>query len=168
MQRSNKNTFTFIELLTTMVVVAILAVLAVPRFDIVYDIKVNGAAKKIVADIRYVQSVAIARHTDTRIVFDTGTDTYQADYYTDSATWNPVTDPFTRGDLSTDFDTHTQYGGIDISSVDFGGTNTLMFNREGQPESQGGSDRSASVTITYKGTAITVNVASQTGKVTTS
>jgi len=63
----------------------ILAALAVPRFESFYSIKLNGAVKKVVSDIRYVQQLAVSEHTNTKIVFSAAANTYTAQKY------NPAT-----------------------------------------------------------------------------
>lgn len=86
--------FTIIELIMVIVIISILAVLALPRFDSFYEIKLNGAVKKIISDIRYAQQMAISRHEDYRVSF-TG-NTYDVRRVSDNAY---ATSPFTRETL---------------------------------------------------------------------
>lgn len=154
------------------VIVGILAVVTIPRFEVFYDIKLQGAAKKLLSDIRYIQNVALSRHTNTRIIFDETNEIYQASQCESSCTvssnWTAISDPFTRSDLIMDFRTDPQYGGVDISGVDFEGTATLRFNWEGTPQDANGSDLTSpgSVTLTLRGRTKAIRVTPQTGKVT--
>jgi prepilin-type N-terminal cleavage/methylation domain-containing protein len=164
--------FTLIELVMVIVIVGILAAVAVPRFDSFYAVKLAGAVRKTASDIRYVQQIAISRHTNTRVVFDTSSETYSAQQESSpgSGTWNNMTDPFTRGNLQTNFTTDAQYKDINIDSVDFGGAGqgTLRFNLEGVPENASGTDlvNDGTVVFTYKGNSNSITVTPNTGRVT--
>jgi len=160
--------FTVIELIMVIAIIGILAITAIPRFKVHSQIKVEGGAKKLASDIKYVQTAAISGHIDVRIVFDIVNDNYRVEYYDfNSSSWRPLQDPFTRGDMGMDFQTDYQYGGIEISEVDFEGTHTLRFNWRGTPQSSGGSDLSSpgTVILTYKGESVVIEVTPQTGKV---
>ncbi len=163
--------FTLIEVVMVIVIVGILAALAVPRFDSFYAAKLAGAVRKTASDIRYVQQIAISRHTNTRIVFNTASDTYSAQEESSpgSGTWNNMTDPFTRGALQTNFATDAQYKDIDIASVNFGGAGqgTLRFSLEGVPQNSSGTDLASdgSVAFTYRGNTNTITVTANTGLV---
>jgi len=160
--------FTLIEFIMVIVIMGILVTLAMPRFEVYYEIKLQAAAKRLASDIRYVQSAAISKHTDTRIVFDDIHNSYQASYYdTVSGSWQPIQDPFTRLDLTRDFNTDSQYKRIDITSVDINTTDTLKFNWWGTPRDGNDSDltNEGSVGLAYKGGSITIKVIPQTGKV---
>jgi prepilin-type N-terminal cleavage/methylation domain-containing protein len=134
--------FTLIELVMVMVIIAILAAWSIPRFDSFYSIKLSGAMKKVISDIRYVQQVAIARHTNTRIVFNKTTDVYAAEEESPagSNSWISIKSPFARGDLTVNYATDPQYKGIDITNVNFNSSNTLQFKWQGDPVSGGRVD----------------------------
>ena len=69
--------FTIIEMCMVIVIVAILAGLAIPKFDAYYDIKLGGTARKLMSDIRYAQRTAIAKHEDYGVDFDTTNHKYR-------------------------------------------------------------------------------------------
>ncbi len=159
-----KCALTLVEIIVIILIIGILAIVALPRFSVFYEIRLQGAAKKIVSDIRYAQSMAISYHTFTRIVFDESSDTYRGEYfYADE--WRNLRDPLTGEDLELDFRTDYQYKGIDILNVDFGGTTTLMFDWQGIPQDENGMERSGSLGLSYKGRLITITVAPRTGKI---
>jgi Tfp pilus assembly protein FimT len=166
-----KRSFTIIELIMIIVIIGILAALAIPRFSSFYVLKLDSAVKKVVEDIRYVQAVAISRHANTGIVFGEDIDTYRA-YVCDSdcetlANWFALEDPFTRGDLVIDFTDDPQYSGIDISGVDFGGTNTLRFDWQGIPQNRTGVALSSegTLTLSYRDNSYAIYVTPNTGRV---
>jgi prepilin-type N-terminal cleavage/methylation domain-containing protein len=154
--------FTIIEVIMTIVIISILAVLSLPRFDSFYEIKLNGAVKKVISDIRYAQQLAISRHEDYRVSF-TG-NTYDVRRVSDNAY---ATSPFTRGNLTVNFNTDTQYKGITISNPNFVGTTGLRFNWQGNPLGSTGANLTTTgqVTFSYQGNSLIVSVEPGTGKV---
>jgi prepilin-type N-terminal cleavage/methylation domain-containing protein len=134
--------FTLIELVMVMVIMAILTAWTIPRFESLYSIKLSGAMKKVVSDVRYVQQIAISRHTNTRMIFNKTTDVYVAEEEVPSGsnTWVSIKSPFTRGNLTVNYATDPQYKGINITDVNFNSTNTLQFKWLGEPVSGGRVD----------------------------
>ncbi|MBU1871798.1 MAG: prepilin-type N-terminal cleavage/methylation domain-containing protein [Candidatus Omnitrophica bacterium] len=159
--RSFKKAFTLIEMVMTILIIGILAAIAIPRFESFYSIKLDGATKKVVSDIRYIQQLALSRHTNCRIDFNPAANTYSAqeEVPQDSGNWVSAIDPFTHAALSVDFNNHTQYQGIGIDSAGFGGSSVLQFNWLGAPQSGG------SLVLVYQGRSRTISVESNTGRV---
>jgi prepilin-type N-terminal cleavage/methylation domain-containing protein len=152
--------FTLIELVMVLVLAGILAALAIPRFDSFYSIKLDGCAKKIAADVRYSQQMAVSRHSSSRIVFNIASDTYSAEeQLVTGGPWSGLKDPFTRYNLTMNFNSDPQYRGIDIVAANFASSNTLQFDWQGVVVSGG------SITLNYQGNARTIIVANNTGKV---
>lgn len=166
---NSKKTFTLTEIVMVLLIVGILSFVATTQFNVYYNVKLEGAAKKLISDIRYIQTVAVSMHTDTSIVFNTSTDTYQA-YYYDSGTssWLTVKDPFSNYDLAVNFVTDPQYTGIDINIANFAGFSTLQFNWRGFPQDSSGTDLTVTglVVLRYKGNTVTINISPKTGKAT--
>lgn len=177
MKRLPEKAWTIIELVMVITIAGILSVLAVSRFSTFYTVKLNTGAKKLLSDIRYVQQLAISEHTQTgtsqpgtRIVFDAVANTYTAQKW-DSVTssWVAITDPFSRGNLTQNFNSDPQYGGIDISATTLS-SSTLRFDKWGAPYE--GSDAAPvalaaerSVTLTFRGNTIAVYITPGTGRV---
>lgn len=153
--------FTLIEVVMVIVIVGILTAIAIPRFQAFYAVKLDGAAKKVISDIRYVQQIAIANHTSTRIVFDPVTERYRAEEESPRGSnfWRAISSPFMSGSMTADFTKDPQYAGINITSPSFGAGSTLMFDWRGQPVSGG------SVTLSYNDNTRRVEVVGTTGQV---
>jgi prepilin-type N-terminal cleavage/methylation domain-containing protein len=159
----NRKGFTIIEMVMVIIIVAILAVVSIPRFESFYYIKLDGAAKRVLTDIRFTQQLSIARHENYKIVFTTGTDIYQVQRVSDNVY---ATDPFTRANLIVNFTTDPQHKGIDISATNLT-AGTLQFDWQGIPYNSTGValTADASVTLTYKDNTKTIYVTPATGRV---
>lgn len=154
------------------VIVGILAAVTIPRFSAFHLLKLNGAMKKVIADIRYVQQLAISRHTNTQIVFGLSPPVYSTWEESPPGTniWTWIIDPFTRGNLQVNFNTDPQYGGISITAANFCGTvcgPTLRFNWQGIPQAANGTNLTSegTVSFSYQGNAYTIFVTPNTGRV---
>jgi prepilin-type N-terminal cleavage/methylation domain-containing protein len=161
MKRIIGRGFTIIELVMVIVITAILAMLAIPRFESFYSLKLSGAVKKAMSDIRYVQQMALARNTNTRIIFNTATDTYEAQEENPrgSANWQYLKDPFTKANQVVNYRTDPQYKGVSIANVNFNSGNILQFDWQGTPQSEG------QVTFTCRGNTRIIIVEANTGRV---
>ena len=153
-----KSGFSLIETVMVIVIVGILAGLAIPRFDSFFNIKLDGAVKKLVLDIRYIQQLAVARHENYAITFNTGNNTYRGYRVLDNS---PVKDPFTQAYLDPwiNFNTDAQYSGITIFSADFGGLSTVIFDWQGAPSSAG------SVELRCRGNSRVISLTANTARI---
>jgi Tfp pilus assembly protein FimT len=88
---------TFIELLTTLILLLILTIVGVPFFNNTLQIRrLSGATQKLVSELRYLQSVAVTQ--DGLFRFHSGTDPgvnrvgqYRLEQSTDGGTfWNGI------------------------------------------------------------------------------
>ena len=69
--------FTLIEAVMVVVMLGILYFVIQPRFDAFYNLKLKTAAKKLISDIRYAQSLAVSRHDDYAVSFDVNGENYR-------------------------------------------------------------------------------------------
>lgn len=161
LKRKLKKGITIIELLMVIIIVGIISAAAIPRLKGLGTIKLNAAAKGLASDIRYVQQVAISRHTRTRMIFSVVSDTYIADEESPylNNTWVRMKSPVTNGELSEDYRIDGPYSGIDISSASFSGSGNLTFNWTGAPSAGG------TVTMSVAGGVRNVLVENETGLV---
>lgn len=173
--------FTIIETIMVTVIIGIMAALIIPKFNSFYGIKLSGAMKSVVSDIRYIQQFAISRHADSRVEFNTAAESYQACYCnqaggvcttgscTSGANWSPVASPFTRANLRTNFTSDPKYGGINIASANFGGGTTLRFNWQGTPQDVNRANLTSegSASFSYQGNIKTIYVNPNTGRIRT-
>ncbi len=145
-------------------IIGILILLALPRIRVIYSIKLQGATKKLVQDIKYTQTVAITTHTNYAISFNPTENSYQVYRISDG---NLLKDPYTHQPLVVDFDEVSQYRGINIISVDFAGTNILQFNWQGIP-CDGNGDllvKEGRITLSYQDESFTIIISPQTGNI---
>jgi Tfp pilus assembly protein FimT len=160
-KRILKKGITMVELVMVILVISIIGVAAIPRIQTFYAFKLSSAVKTLVADIRYAQQMAIARHTNIRVTFSTTGENYTVREETPmgSNTWTVMRHPFTKGNYTVNYLTDLQYKGIDVSNVNFAGGMNLTFDWQGSPSSNG------TVVYMLKGGTKTVAVEAQTGKV---
>ena len=161
--------FTLIELIMVIVIIGIIAMIALPRIAGFAMIQFSGALKKITQNVRFVQQIAIAKHTNCRIIFDETIDTYAAEEESPqgSNAWVAIPDPFTKANLTVNFRIDPYYDGLNITAANFGGGATLRFNWEGIPQNATGTNLSSDgwVNFTYKENNSTLYVNPNTGRV---
>lgn len=159
--------FTLTELLVMLSIIGILSWLAFPKMVAMDEIKLDTAARRLTADLRYAQSLAMSRRIIHGILFSPATEQYTV-FAPNAAT--PVTDPADRArNLIVDYTTRTEFKGVLIQSATFGTTPGVTFDYFGVPRDTAGTDLSATgfVVLSYQGQTDTVFVAPQTGMVTT-
>lgn len=161
---SRKKGFTLIEIVIVIVLIGILAAAIGPRILHLQDsFKVEAAAEQIANHIRLAQSLAIARHDDHRVYFDTANHAYSV-YNVD--TGDTVKNPLNPGkDLIVDFKNpdseyyDSQLKGVTIESLS-PANYSATFNPLGKPTAGRGS-----VTITKGSSTRYIGVAAETGAV---
>jgi len=156
--------FTLIELVMVIVIIGILAVVTVPRFQAFNIVKLNSAVKKVVSDIRYTQSLAVSSHDMYGMTFNTGLERYEVRRVRDNSY---AKDPLSRQDFAVDFRSDPMYGGMDISSANIGSTNQLRFGWNATPLNGNNVSISSegSVGVSYRGESMTIYISPGTGTV---
>lgn len=160
-KRILKKGITMIELIMVILIISIISVAAIPRVQSFYALKLSAAAKTLVADMRYTQQMAIARHTNTRMSFSVAGDNYTVWEETPmgSSNWTMMKSPFTKGNYIVNYPTDLQYKGIDITTASFNGSANFTFDWRGAPSSNG------TVVYSLKNAVKTISVEAQTGRV---
>jgi len=127
MQIKTQHGFTTIELIMVMIIIAVIAVTAVPKFTGRSNVSVGGAAEMIQADIRYTQELAMAEYEAKSVTFASGSSSY-----------------------TVDSETQELPSGVAISN-----NFTVTFNSLGEPIAGGGG--SVSISADGQGKTITVS-----------
>ena len=169
------RSFTFIEMVIVIVIIAILTIMAFPRIDVFRLLKFQGAGKKVLSDIRYAQSFAVLNHAYAGIQFLQGSNAYWLYSCVNSScipvtvgNWPVLQDPLSHANMGVNYTNDPQYKDIAIASANFGSGNMLIFNTDGVPVdmvSNAVLSSNGNVVLRYYGDTISVNVATKTGKV---
>jgi prepilin-type N-terminal cleavage/methylation domain-containing protein len=158
--------FTLTELIVILVIVGTLAWLAYPKVASFDEIKLDAAARRLAADLRYAQSLAISKRVMHGILFEPSLERYTVFAPTSSS---PITDPADRAQpLRVDYTSRTEFLGVALASATFGTTPGVKFDYFGVPRDSAGTDLAATgrVILSYQGSSDTIDVAPQTGMVT--
>jgi len=128
--------FTFIELIMVIIIFGILSVAAFTRIVNNLDsIKVRAAIEQITSDIEQSKAISMAHHDTVSIAFDISNDSYTI-YKGPSGSQTIYTDYLGSNSGVISFD-HSEYEGVDISNVNFGGSTQLSFDTWGNTISGG-------------------------------
>lgn len=139
--------FTLVELAIVVLILGILAAVGAPKFtESLMRARIDSAAKRVAADIRYAQSVARSKSTNQVISFAVGTDGYSLTAVSD----------LNHAEANYDVNLSGQTPGVTIQSADFGGTTNLTYTHYGQPVEGGtvvlqSSTHQATITVTPTG-----------------
>ena len=157
--------FTIIEMIMVILLISVLAVVIIPRTVKIHPFRLDGAAQKMLSDMKYAQRLAMARHQIYGVSFKPPQERYIVYQGSEAA---PVDDPFRPGnDLIVDYDDEKQFRGVDLHSAGFGGGMEVRFDSFGVPLD--GSDvplgNAGSVVLRCGGKEVTIQVTPSTGKV---
>ncbi|PIQ86955.1 MAG: hypothetical protein COV74_02720 [Candidatus Omnitrophica bacterium CG11_big_fil_rev_8_21_14_0_20_45_26] len=157
--------FTLIEILVVFTVIVFLSVFALTNFIDFSATRIEGAAKRIQTDIRYIQQIALAQQRRTRITFDAGTDSYAAEMENtpNAEDWTSINDPLTRQTFQVIFNTG-DYQGVDITGVTLGSGDVLIFDEMGDPYTDGNVALVEPANIVLNGTR-QIQITRETGRV---
>lgn len=149
---------TFIELLMVMVIIAIAAMIVIPRMGSAGGVQVRAAADMIAADLEYAKSMATSRQVNYTVVFNTATESYQIQ---DSG--GVIDHPRKIGSqFIVNFATDSRLDQVDITAVNFNATSQVIFDRTASPDNAG------TITLQGGGVTATITVEAVTGYITTS
>jgi len=158
--------FTLTELTVMVVILGVLSWLAYPKMAAMDEVKLDAAARRVAADLRYAQGLAMSRRVIHGILFNTAQEKYTV-FAPNAAT--PITDPADRArTLVVDYTTRTEFKGVLVQSAAFGTTPGITFDYFGVPRDTAGVDLTSQgvVVLTYQGNTDSILVAPQTGTVT--
>lgn len=141
----NNKGFTFLEIIITVVIIAILAFAAVPRMINTTDMRLGIAKDKVLSDVKYAREYATNHNCMTLVRFYVNLDTY-AIYENLSGSWQIMNLPGTAESFVVALNTG-QYNGVIIKSADFEGDFEFAFNALGTPYRVIGSSTSSMLTV---------------------
>jgi prepilin-type N-terminal cleavage/methylation domain-containing protein len=157
--------FSLVELVIVITMLGILAWLSYPKITAISELRLDAAARRVAADLRYAQNRSIGTRVIHGLVFEPSLSRYTVFAPTVAS---PLTDPADRAKtLRVDFTRKTEFKGVTITSATFGSTKAVTFDYFGVPRDSGGVDLAATgrVILTYQGLSDTVDVTPGTGKV---
>ena len=166
--RHKDNGFTLVELTAVMVVIAILALVAIPTLTRLSDDRATLAARQLLRDLSFARQRAVATGTRSWVVFDTGNHSWSvlAEDPTTPGRTNAsvIEDPATGHDFIQPLDIN-QFVGVQLQAVDFDTDVEIGFDWLGQPlngaENPLSNDGSVTVTTDH-----VIKVEVETGYVT--
>jgi len=166
--RAQRSSFTVIEILIVVVIIAIAAMMAIPMMTSAASMQIRSAANMIAADLEYAKSMAISRQKIYAVVFDKSTESYSIKNQDDVIISHPVKKGF---DYTIDFRNDGRLSKVDIVEVDFDpdSSHTITFDYLGSPYSGSGTSNplNSGVIILQAGEATaTINVEPVTGYIT--
>ena len=129
---SSEKGFSFLELIVLIVGIGILALVGMANLsDSGSSLKEKALAKKILADVRYAQEMAINDGQLVQFIVETGQNRYSLKWQDNSYLQTPMAEE----DFIVDVD-DSYFSGVSISSTAFN-FGTLQFNGNGNPLDNG-------------------------------
>jgi prepilin-type N-terminal cleavage/methylation domain-containing protein len=120
--------YTIVELVIVLMILAILASAAAPRYvSALAEFRADAAASRVAADLRMIRQYARRDSQIQSVVFDAAADSYSAPSMPDV---DRSTDAYTVNFGASEYV-------ADLTSADFGGSATLHFDVFGRPNQSG-------------------------------
>ncbi len=146
---SRQSGFSIIEIIIAIAIVGILALTFVPKMeDALVAIRLRAAAEKMIDDIRYISSYAIANHDTTWLVVDTANNRYGIYEGPTAGSRTLLHDPSTNKAAQFEFQTH--FPGVSITGADFDGDAEMSIDWWGTPSAGGTVTLNSSKVITIE------------------
>lgn len=159
--------FTLVEMIMVMIIITILSVTAMISLNAMGTVRLDAAAKRMAADIRFARSLALSTSRWYGVSVGVDPSNNYTIYQTDGVTDTPIKDPAAlQKDLSINLS--NVYNGVVITSVNIGGGSKVEFHPLGTPYTdKNGAAISAPGTISleYGGKSKTITITPNTGKI---
>lgn len=156
------SAFTLLELVTVMVILAVLAlVVGGPTFTYLNGLRAGAAASRLASDVRYVQRLALGSGLRTWVVVDDADDEYSL-YMEDPANPGeanrlPVVHPLDQTTSAVRFGSGP-FSNVSITSVDINATSELEFDSFGVPyDASGAPLATAAEVVLSDGAAVRIH-----------
>ena len=129
---SSEKGFSFLELIVLIVGIGILALVGMANLsDPGSSLREKALAKKIIADVRYAQEMAITYGQLVQFIVETGPNRYSLKWQDNSYLKTPMAEEDFIVDVSNSY-----FSGVSITSTGFN-LGTLQFNGDGNPLDNG-------------------------------
>ncbi|MEA3492766.1 MAG: prepilin-type N-terminal cleavage/methylation domain-containing protein [Candidatus Margulisiibacteriota bacterium] len=163
----NRKAFSLIELIVVLGLIVVLAGVSMIALGSLGPVRVDAAAKRLAADLKYAQNLALTTSKWYGVSFEADPVNLYTIYITDGVTDTVIKDPSA---LQNDFsiDISNEYSGVIIDSVYFDGGNKIEFHPLGYPyDDKNGSPlvNTGTVSVEFGGTTKTVIIIPNTGKI---
>jgi len=157
--------FTLIELVVTLVILLVLSTAVITNFTGADVLILDAAANKLVSDIRYVQQLAITKHSNFGISFDPNDESYYA-YKELPTPFNKISNPLTHENLEIDYSDDEELKRVNLVSTNLT-NNIIEFNSIGRPFDGSGTGINyvGEVNLSYTDFSRTIKIEKNTGKV---
>lgn len=121
-RRSRRRALTLIDLVVTILIIGIIAAVAAPAYtDVANEMRVEAAAKRIVADLKYARRQAMTRSTQQAVDFNVATNSYEL---IGLGRLNAPSQAYVV-DLTDD--------SVTLTLVNFNGSNRVTYDHHGEP-----------------------------------
>ncbi|MFZ5802666.1 MAG: pilus assembly FimT family protein, partial [Candidatus Omnitrophota bacterium] len=154
--------FTLLELAIIMVILGILALVVMPQIvGAIQSLRLNNAANKFAADVRYIRDIALQWHDTYGVEINASTETYSFFRWTGSSKQN-VLDPYKNQPMTYQISTAMESSGVEIASSTL---TEVRFDAFGTPRDLNGTALSGPATVVLQIGALsrTVRITHQTG-----
>ncbi len=149
-QNSNSEGFTFVEIIIVIVIVGIISVFVAPKiYDNYVNRRINSAAKQILADLRFAQSVAMTDHDSTWVEFDDNQNLYKLYSGSTKATRTLVEKSSGAGSYIRQLN-EGEFNNVTITGLSIGNDKSIAFDWFGNTSDSGSIILSNEVTITVE------------------
>ncbi len=159
-----KGGFAIIELVMVIAVIGILAALSIPAFQEMGQIRRQTARQKMIQDIRYARSFAIAQRETIGVTISPSAESYSV--YRNNPS-NIITHPADRKPFTVNFQTHLDFQGVGIDSTTLSG-NVVKFDALGTPSDAAGefnANTTHQIVLSGGSLTTTIKIFAETGMV---
>jgi MSHA pilin protein MshC len=165
--------FTFIEVLTVVLILGIASAIVMPQFTSRDDLDAASAARAVMADLLYAQNRAIATQKNQYVVFNVSAQSYSL-YCGSSGPTTLLTHPVNDNNYTMTFGQtgpNNISSDVTVASVNFGGQTTVAFDEMGTPYSYNAGaatllSQSGAIVLNCGTYSLTISVTQDTGEIT--
>ena len=137
-----RRALTLAELNAVVAIIGVVGLVVVPGLAGSGGSMLSAAARVIASDLQYAQSLSLTQSATHKVEFDTAANEYRVFSVASDGSEVLLRHPWHEqqrfgGLFKVRFDEHTPYGGVFITSSDFGGAAWVQFGPLGEPHSAG-------------------------------